>query len=141
MERLDTSPFKLTVGLKVLMHDTVTKWWEIPGEVVSIHPGGRSAYIKTESNNRTYLRNRRLLRVDTAIQSNYETSFEITCEECSPGLPSSLRVPSLHSRAEPGRSGPQYIRREQCRKRTVDFRSSKRKSDSSQETKLQDGGP
>ena len=62
-ERLDTLPFKLAVGLRVLMRDTVSKKWSIPGYVVSIRPGGRSAYVKTDNNNRVYLRNRRLLRI------------------------------------------------------------------------------
>ena len=55
VEKFDTSPLELTISLQVVMRDAVSKRWEIPATVVSLRPGGRSAYVKTEGSNRTYL--------------------------------------------------------------------------------------
>ena len=85
IEKFDTSPLELTVGLQVVMRDTVSKRQDIPATVVSLQPGGRSAYMKTEGSNRTYLRNHRLLRVDTARQVTEATTYVVTCLEHPPG--------------------------------------------------------
>ena len=116
-ERLDTSPLDLEVGLRVLLRDRTSKQWEIPGTVVSVRPGGRSAYIKLENNGKTYLRNCTLLRIDTATQSVDETCFKITCEVSPAGLHRSLRAPALYCQAVPGCAEPCYTRREKCRKK------------------------
>ena len=78
VERLDTSPLELEVGLDVVMRDPISKCWDIPGTVVSIRPGGLLCYVKTAGSNRTYLRNRQLLWVDTAWQVTEEECYEVT---------------------------------------------------------------
>ena len=77
-EHLDTSPLDLEVGLKVVMRNSKTNRWDVKGEVISIRAGGRSCYVKTSNSNRTYLRNRRLLRVDKTQQIVEEETFAIS---------------------------------------------------------------
>ena len=89
-ERLDTSPMELEVGLKVIMRNSKTNRWDVKGEVISVRPGGRSCYVKTESSNRTYLRNRRLLRVDPTLQTVTEESFAISWTQARWAKPSCL---------------------------------------------------
>ena len=105
--------------------------------MVSVRPGGRSAYVKTEGSNRTYLRNHRLLRVDTASQVTEAITYEVTCKECSPSLVSSLQGPGrpwqlIHHH---------YMRPKQGEKKSVLFGPSKGKTDGEYvETKEEDSG-
>ena len=84
-QRLDTSPMDLATGMKVIMRNSKTNKWDVKGEVISVRPGGRSCYIKLEGSNRTYLRNRRLLRVDPELQTVTEESFAISWTQAPQG--------------------------------------------------------
>ena len=90
-ERFDTSPLDLEIGLQVVMRNPKSNLWDIKGTVVSIRQGGRSCYVKTDSSNRTYLRNRRLLRVDKTQQVTETECFVISWRELPKAISSCLR--------------------------------------------------
>ena len=82
----------LAIGMKILlMRDSISKRWDIPAEVTQIRQGGRSAYVRSHGSERTYLRNRRLLRIDTVVKDNENFSYLISWEQSLRSLVSSLK--------------------------------------------------
>ena len=66
--RLNTTPVELKVGMHIILQGAISKLWNIKGQVVSIRPGGCSAYIHVPERNKTYLCNRRYIKVDRSLE-------------------------------------------------------------------------
>ena len=60
---LNWSPLALEPGMRILMKCQNSGAFTIPGKIISVRPGGRSAYVEG-SGGRTFLRNRRYLAPD-----------------------------------------------------------------------------
>ena len=74
-------------------------------------------YVKTAGSNRTYLRNRQLLQVDTAWQVTEEECYEVTCLQLPPELASCIK-----SSEQPWQLAPlNYKRTEKPKRKTVLF--------------------
>ena len=83
----------LTIDMEILlMRDSISKKWDIPAEVTQIRQGGRSAYMRSHGSERTYLRNRRLLRIDTVVLDTENCSYLISCKQSLRSLVSSLKL-------------------------------------------------
>ena len=65
---LNWTPIEIEIGQRVLLQDQTSKAYDIPGKVVGVRPGGRSAYIEANGG-KTYLRNRRFFRIDPLYTS------------------------------------------------------------------------
>ena len=67
-KRLDTTPVELKVGMEVLLQGVNSKLWNIQGVVKEIRAGGRSAYVYVPEKDKTYLRNRRFIKVNRSLE-------------------------------------------------------------------------
>ena len=54
--------------MHVILQGAHSKLWNIKGQVVSIHPGGCSAYIHVPEKDKTYLHNRRYIKIDRSLE-------------------------------------------------------------------------
>ena len=62
---LNWVPLNLEPGLRIMLQCPRTKRFNIPGKVVQVREGGRSAWVDV-GGGKTYLRNRRYMRRDKA---------------------------------------------------------------------------
>ena len=83
-KRLNTTPVELKPGMNMILQGAISKLWNIKGQVVSIRPGGQSAYIHVPEKNKTYLRNRRFIKVDMSLE--YINEEDEDKEESLPAL-------------------------------------------------------
>ena len=67
-KRLDTTPVELKIGMDILLQGVNSKLWNIQGVVKEIRAGGRSAYIYVPEKDKTYLRNRRYIKVNRSLE-------------------------------------------------------------------------
>ena len=83
-KRLDTSPVELKVGMEVLLQGVNNKLWNIEGVVKEVHPGSQSAFIYVPAKEKTYLRNRRFIKVNKSLeydQANFDSCLALNVQQ------------------------------------------------------------
>ena len=78
-KKLDTVPLELKEGMEVLLQGIKTKLWNIEGVVKQVRPGGHSAFIYIPSKDKTYLMNRRFMKLNIALEYEDDKSESNSC--------------------------------------------------------------
>ena len=105
---MNWTPIEIEIGQRVLLQDRTSKAYDIPGKVVRVRPGGRSAYIEANGG-KTYLRNRRFFRIDPLYNSPALDAAKVVIVETVGSHPQSTSCfKRLFTLKRPSKSGSAF---------------------------------